>query len=230
LTNQQQPQRPLPGPSSNGIDRKYENEVIRKAIHLSSIAIPLFVFFTSRELSLAVFLPLTVIFAGLDIARYYHRPLGEMFYRTFGRILRKHERDSEKKTLNGATYLLIASTLCIIIFPKFIAVTSLIILIISDMTSALIGRRFGRHKFLGKSLEGSFGFFLSAAVVVALTPKLAYLPGEYVIGIVAGAVGAVAEALSIAVDDNLTIPLSVGTVMWCAYALFYPALDLYHIG
>jgi len=65
---------------------------------------------------------------------------------------------------------------------------------------------------------------------VFFTPKFAYLPGEYIIGIVAGAAGAVAEAFSGAVDDNLTIPLSVGAVMWGAYALLYPALDLYRFG
>jgi len=204
--------------------------VIRKAIHLTSIAIPLFVLFTPRTLSLAVLLPLTVTFASLDIARYYHRPLGEMFYRTFGRILRKHERDERKKALNGATYVLIAATVSVFLFPKLIAVTSLLILIISDMTSALVGRRFGKHRFRGKSLEGSVAFFLSAVVVVFFTPKFAYLPGEYIIGIVAGAAGAVAEAFSGAVDDNLTIPLSVGAVMWGAYALLYPALDLYRFG
>jgi dolichol kinase len=226
LINRQQPQRPSPGPSSSGADRKFENEVIRKTIHLTSIAIPLFFYFTPKAVSLAVFIPLTLIVLSLDIARYYHRPLGELFYRTFGRILRKHERDTEKKTLNGATYVLIASTLCVLIFPQLIAVTSLTILIISDMTSALVGRRFGKRRFFGKSLEGSLAFFLSAVLVVALTPKVAYLPGEYLIGIAGAAAGTFAEALSIVVDDNLTIPLSVGAIMWGAYALYYPSLDL----
>ena len=215
---------------SANIEGEYRIELIRKAIHFCSISIPIFYFFTPRPIALTILLPCTLAFIAVDLARYYNHQVENWFYNTFGWLLRKHESDRDKKTLNGATYVLIAATLTVLIFPKLIAVTAFVILIVSDMTSALIGRRFGKHRFLAKSLEGSSAFFISACVIIALVPKIEYQLGEYIIGIVAAAIGAVIEALPIYLDDNLTIPLSVGAAMWIGYALMLPLLDIYKFG
>jgi len=223
------PKRPEPEPSS-GIESSFRIELIRKAIHLCSLSIPIFYFFTPKDVALAVFIPLTIAFLVIDVARYYHRPIEEWFYKSFGWLLRRRESDRQKKRLNGATYVLISATLAIIIFPKFIAFTSFIVLIISDLTAALVGRRFGRHKFFEKTLEGSLGFFLSALLIIFLTPKIEYYFGEYLIGALAVAVGTIVEALPIDVDDNLSVPLSVGGAMWAAYSIVYPMLNIYKFG
>ena len=205
-------------------------ELIRKAIHLCSITIPVFYFFTPRQLALEVLIPLTLAFIAIDIARYYLGPVETWFYETFGWLLRSRERDSNRKRLNGATYVLISATLCVLIFPKLIAVTSFLILIISDLSAALIGKRFGRHRLFGKSLEGSLGFFASALIIIALLPKIEYAPAEYGIGVVAALAGAAVEALPIDVDDNISVPLTVGAALWAGYALFLPLLNVYKFG
>jgi dolichol kinase len=212
------------------IEYDYRFEVIRKTIHLFSLSIPVFYFVLPKHIALSILIPLTIAFLVVDLARYYNKAIEEWFYGTFGYILRKRESDKVKKTLNGATYVLISATLCVIIFPKLITVTAFSILIISDITAALIGRRFGRHRFIGKSLEGSLGFFVSAVIVIAATPKIEYLPAEYIIGIAAALVGTIAEAMPAEIDDNLTIPLSVGAALWILYAIFLPALNLYKFG
>ena len=70
-------------------------------------------------------------------------------------------------------------------------------------------------------------FFVSAAAVVFLAPKVQGLPLEYAIGIFAAAVGAVVEAASTTIDDNVSVPVAIGLVMWALYALLLPAVDLY---
>jgi dolichol kinase len=204
----------------------YRAEIVRKAIHLSSAALAILYFFTPRSITLGILGVLTAAVVSIDVARYYHRPLEDLFNATFGSLLRRHESDTRAKRLSGASYVLISATLCALIFPKLIAITGFLVLIIADATSALIGRRFGRHRFMGKSFEGSLAFFLSALVVVLLTPKIEYAGGEYLLGAVAAAAGALVEALPWPVDDNLTIPLSVGAVLWAGYSLFFPALNL----
>ncbi len=208
----------------------YRVELLRKAIHLSSISIPIFYFFTPRIVALSVLVPLTVIFMAIDVARHYNQSAEERFYRTFGRLLRSREADRAKKRLNGATYVLISATLCVFLFPKLIAIISFLILIISDMMSALIGRQFGKHRFLGKSLEGSMAFFISAVLIVVFTPKVSYLFGEYLIGGISAMTGAIVEALPWEIDDNLTVPLAVGGSMWALYALLYPYLPVDKFG
>ena len=212
------------------IESSYRVELSRKAIHLCSLSIPIIYFFTPRVLALEILIPMTMAFILVDVARHYHRPVQEWFYATFGWLLRHHESSSEKKRLNGATYVFISATICILIFPKLIAVTSFAILIISDMTAALVGRRFGKRRFLGKTLEGSFAFFLSAIAVILITPKIEYQFIEYVIGAAAASVGAAVEALPFDIDDNLSVPLSIGATMWLLYHFLSPMLDLHKFG
>jgi dolichol kinase len=205
----------------------YKAELARKGIHLSSLSIPIIYYFISRDLALALLLPITFAFLAVDLLRYYHKPTADLFYKVFRFMLRKHEQDENSKRLNGATHVLIAASLCVIIFPKLIVLTAFTILIISDSFAALIGRRFGKRKFLSKSVEGSLAFFVFGILVVAVTPKVDYSITEYCIGIFGAGVGTVAEALPWNVDDNLSIPLSIGVAMWALYFLFYPSVNLF---
>ena len=188
----------------------YRYEVARKSIHLFSLSIPIIYFFISRQFALCLLLPVTAAFLITDTARYYIPSVSRWFYKWFGWLLRRHETDHKKKRLNGATNVLLSASFCVILFPKIIVLNAFAILIISDTTSALIGRRFGRHRFIGKSLEGSLAFFISAVLVVLIAPKVDYLRMEYALGIIAALVGTVVEALPLKIDDNITIPLSVG--------------------
>jgi dolichol kinase len=145
----------------------------------------------------------------------------------FGFLLRKHEKDGRKKNLNGATYVFISALLGVIIFPKVLFLTAFPILIISDSTAALIGRKFGKHKLFAKSLEGTLAFFISASIVVLFTPKLNGSITEYFIGILAAAIGAIVENISFGyADDNLSIPIAVGFSMWLLYILLFPGIQL----
>jgi dolichol kinase len=204
----------------------YRYEIVRKGIHLFSLSIPVIYYFITRRLALCLLLPLTAGFIIIDMARYYVPVVSQWFYKWFGWLLRRHETDIKKKRLNGASNVLISALLCVLIFPKVIAINAFTILIISDTTAALLGRRFGRHRFLGKSLEGSLAFFISAVIVILIAPKVSGIPMEYAIGIIAGGIGTVVEALPIKIDDNISIPLTVGFSLWCLYLLLLPALDL----
>ena len=212
-------------PVGKNID--YRAELIRKTIHLCSLSIPVIYYFISRERALMLLLPITAVFLTVDLLRYFHEPTAKLFYSSFGWLLRSHEHDHEAKRLSGATHVLISATLCVLIFPKLITITAFAILIISDSAAALVGRRFGRRKFLNKSVEGSAAFFVTALVVIAATPKMLAEPGEYFIAVVAAACGTVVEVLSVGIDDNLSIPLSIGAVMWVLYDIFYPTLNLH---
>ncbi len=205
----------------------YRDEVVRKLIHLCSLSIPIIYYFISRSDAIIVLSIITAIAIFIDLSRYFSKSLGKIFYDFFGFLLREHELDHKKRNLNGATYVFISALLCVIIFPKILFITAFSILIISDTTAALIGRKFGKHKFLAKSFEGTFSFFISASIVVLFTPKIEGSAAEYFIGFFAAAVGAIVENISFGfADDNLSIPLSVGLTMWGLYLLFLPELQL----
>jgi dolichol kinase len=83
-------------------------------------------------------------------------------------MLRKHEMKKKKLLLTGASWVLISAVLTVLIFPKVIAVIAFIILIISDISAALVGRKWGRTKLGKKSLEGTLAFIVSGLLVVAV--------------------------------------------------------------
>lgn len=206
---------------------KYRDELVRKLIHLCSLSIPIIYYFISTHVAIVILGSLTIFAISLDLSRYYIPKFGKFFYKYFGFMLRKHEVDNLKKNLNGATYVLISALLCVIIFPKVLFVTAFTILIISDSAAALIGRKFGRHKLMAKSLEGTLTFFVSASIVILFTPKLTGSSTEFLIGVIAAAIGAIVENISFGwADDNLSIPLSVGFSMWGLYLLLMPGISL----
>lgn len=206
---------------------QYKDELFRKLIHLTSLSIPIVYYFITAETAALILGILAGVALVIDLGRYIHPEIGKIFYKYFGFLLREHELDHKKKNLNGATYVLISALISVLIFPKVIFISAFSILIISDSLAALIGRKFGKHKFLSKSLEGTLTFFVSACIVILFTPKVGGFFDEYLIGFIAAFVGAIVENISFKlVDDNLSIPLSVGFSMWGLYLALLPNLEL----
>jgi dolichol kinase len=213
-------QQPDAGPS-------YAVELARKGIHLCSLSIPIIYYFISKSTALSILIPLTSLLLVIDITRFMFQPVGKLFHFLFGWLLRPHESNEGARRLTGGTYVLMAAVLCIWVFPKVVAITAFAILIISDTSSALVGRRLGKRPFFRKSLEGALAFLASALIVVVLSPKIAYQPLEYLIGAIAAGVGMVVESIASSVDDNILVPLSVGIVMWLLYALLLPHVNVF---
>ena len=94
-----------------------------------------------------------------------------------------------------------------------LCVVAVSILGVGDPLAALVGRRFGRIKLLhGRSLEGTLTFFISGllvsfALLRLLHPALA-MGASIAICAMASLLGALAELLSLRIDDNLSVPLA----------------------
>ncbi len=205
----------------------YKNELFRKGIHLCSLSIPVIYYFVTRELALKILIPLAVLSTAIDLGRYYYKPLADIFYPLFGFLLRNHEKDSAKKNLSGATYVLLSAVLVVVLFPKIFVVTGFATLILGDMAAALIGRKFGKTRFLAKSLEGTTAFFVVGCIIVLLAPKLENHILEYLIGFFSISIGAIVENISSSwADDNLTVPVSICLSMWIFYSIFLPDMNL----
>jgi len=160
-----------------------------------------------------------IIFLLIDFMRLRLTSVKSVFIVLFGSMLRRKELSS----LTGASYLMLASTVCLLIFgigPEghvsgvFIAAISFLAL--GDTAAAIVGLSFGRVKIFRKTLEGTLAGLL---VCIGVAWVVSVLPGlDFPIGIgILGAVSAsVVEALPIEVNDNVVIPLLSGTVMMVA--------------
>jgi dolichol kinase len=181
-------------------------EIKRKMVHLATLVIPIGYSLTSDRAMLTFLIPFFLLYLTIDLLRHVHTRWASLFRKHFfGRVL----REKEGQTLMGSTYFIFASILTILLFPKPIAIVSLLILILSDTAAALIGRSFGRIPIFGKTLEGSLAFFASSLLIVWIYPGLDRLSGS-----IAALGASLVEALPIPLDDNLTIPLTAGAIMF----------------
>lgn len=211
-----------------GEEVDYKNELLRKAIHMCSLSIPIAYIYLPWHVMLMILVPATALVVTADMLRSVNPFFFRLYRRMFGSMLRRHEISLKKWTLNGASWVLISALFCVLVFPRIIAVTALAVLIISDTVAALVGRRFGTWRFNDKSLQGSAAFVLSAFCVIALTPKIAGLWSEYLIAAIAAVIGAVAEVFSFGIiDDNFAIPVAIGCTLWLLYLLVLPGIDIH---
>lgn len=181
-------------------------EITRKLVHLATLVIPIGYGLTSKGMVLTFLIPLSLCLLAVDLLRHYHPGLALLFQNLFfGRVL----REKEKHTLMGSTYFLLSSSLILILFPKTIAIVSLLILILSDACAALVGKGIGKISIFGKTLEGSLAFLSSALLIVWSYPHV-----DRFAGTLAAAGATLIEVLPIHVDDNLTIPFAAGTIMF----------------
>jgi dolichol kinase len=111
----------------------------------------------------------------------------------------------------GATYFIFSTILTILLFPKPIAIASILILIVSDTAAALVGKGIGKVRIFGKTLEGSLAFLVTSLVIVWIYPRLDRFSGS-----LAALGAALIEILPIRLNDNLSIPLVAGAIMFFA--------------
>ena len=99
--------------------------------------------------------------------------------------------------------------------PQY-AVIGILVMAWGDGMAAIIGQRFGKHKYqiggISKSWEGSLAMAISAFVVT--TSVLVFAQGNswqvWTIALVVALIATVAEAFSKVGVDNLTVPLASG--------------------
>ena len=195
----------------------YTDEIHRKLIHLFSLNISLGYIHLDKPTTFWIMFVITIITVSIDVLSKKSAWFRVIFFKIFGSILRRHEIKKSVFRLNGASWLAISATMTILIFPKLFAVVALSILIISDISSALIGRKFGRTPFFKKkTLEGSAAFFLSASLVVFIYQYIFNLSNYFLyFGIASAFVTTFSEAISkeVKLDDNLLVPITFCVMM-----------------
>ncbi|MEO8666854.1 MAG: diacylglycerol/polyprenol kinase family protein, partial [Ignavibacteria bacterium] len=197
-----------------------KNELLRKAIHLSSSVVPISYLYLSKDIEVFILCVISTLMIIVDLTRTRVPVMRDLYLRYLQPILRSHELEDNKPVFTGGTYLILAYLLCVIIFPKPISVTAMFIIIFSDSAAAIFGKVYGKHFIGNKTIEGSLAFFISAVIIIILTPKMTGLMMEYYIGIVSALLTTVFELLPLKIDDNLSIPLFFGAIYFIQMKLF----------
>ncbi len=194
-------------------------------IHYSSASISIGYLFIQKEIVLLVLGILLALMFIIELVKYKSNFIYDLYMKNFKHMLREHEYDKNRFRINGASWVIFAAIFCIILFPKLIAVTGLLMLSFADSTSALAGRMFGKKQYApNRSYVGTITFFVVGIIIMFLAPKYFGTIKEYIIVLIAVIVTTVADGLSLPIDDNFTIPVVCCAVLYLLYSLLYPGI------
>ena len=183
------------------------HEYQRKAIHLFNLIIPFSYWFIIPDQNKfkIIIITFTALFILADYFRTKSKLIKKLFILFFDKMLREHEL---KGQFTGATWVMISASVTILLFPKYIAIISLIFMSIGDTFAALIGRKFGKLKIYDKSFEGFLGGLIACLVAAYCYDPLPF----YISGF--GALAAMLfETLPLPLDDNFRIPIGSAIIM-----------------
>jgi phytol kinase len=214
--HEEQPQMTLPDPVSHvpsPVD-VLRHELARKAVHVSSAAVPAaYAAGYPRAWLLGALAALVVVAIAVEVTRLRHAATARLFTRLTGPMLRAHEH----ARWSGATWLLASFALAALLFPPAIAVAAMLAVSLGDASAAIVGRWAGVLRArrgastVGKTWVGSAACAtvtaLAALLVAGLTPGASAA---------AGLAAAAAERPDWPVDDNVRVALAAGiaAVLW----------------
>ena len=179
----------------------------RKATHLFSLVIPALYWYTvpSQKTASIIIISFTFLFILFDYLRFKSKTIKLFFSLFFDKMLKDHEL---KGKLTGASWVMISSSMVILLFSKEVAVISLVFLSIGDTVAGLFGRNYGKIRIGNKTLEGFIAGFFSCLII-----SLFYRPLQFSITASGAFFGMLFETLPLPFDDNLKIPIASAIAM-----------------
>lgn len=179
-------------------------------VHLSGLLFVIIAQFVGKEITIVYFSLIALFFflyslyirsQEMKLAKFLER-----FESKFRDFIFKFERKDVQNPFTGAMLFYIGFTLAFILFPLPVASAACAMLAVGDSLSTLVGKKFGRHMIGRKTLEGSMACFLGSFLVglFFVIPAIA----------LAGGVASSLTELFSKINDNLTIPLVSGFVMF----------------
>jgi len=177
---------------------------------LGMIIIPVWVYLVPSNWAVLGLIIATFATVVVDLLRLSDQRLKRFFLRLFRSLIRSHEEEH----LLGSTYFMLAALLSVLAFDRSIAVSALAFLVIGDTAAAIVGKKYGKPRYWGKSFEGSLGCFLCCLVIGA-----ALLEDVWVV-FAGAATATIVEALPVPMDDNMRVPIFSGLIMQLAVTFF----------
>lgn len=182
----------------------------RPLVHLSSILVPVLVEVTSKPLILVALCVVTVGYVAEELLRLRGRPVPLISRFT----LRMSRQDERSHFIAAPVFLAVGIILVLLLLPRNIAYASIVVAAIGDPVAAYVGGEHGRRRVGSKTWEG-----FAAGAFAAFLPTLILVPP--IVGAVGSITGMLLELIG-GIDDNLTIPIGSGAVMFLTSALFVP--------
>jgi dolichol kinase len=194
--------------------------LVRKSWHMAMGLTIAILYLAGMSTSMAIMILGSIL--GWDLimetARLRSPAFNEKIIKVWGPFMRACEVDR----MSGIVYYLAATILAIGIFPRPVAILSVLYLALGDPIASIFGILFGKGSIQlarGKSLVGTSAGILTCAIVTFIFLKMMGLPDSQiaVLSAVGGFAGGLAELMPFDIDDNFTIPVISGFALWLAF-------------
>jgi len=176
---------------------------------------------TPKVLCVLLLLSALSFFLTAEYARLRFPRVNSFAIKAMGPIMRKNEENK----MSGTPFYIGSVLLSVLIFPKAIAILSILFLAIGDPISSIFGITWG-HKGMrfsnGKSLIGTaagMGICCIITFFYLLWTNVGALPA-LCIALAGGLAGGGAEMIPLEIDDNFSIPVVSGLALWIAFVIF----------
>lgn len=197
---------------------KTDLHLARKAWHLVTGILIAYLYYAVLSKLVSVIILGSIL--GLDllveITRLRVPSLNEKILKYWGILMRSHETSR----FSGVPYYLASSCIVIALFPKPIAVLSILLLAFGDPMASLFGNLFGKLSLQfksGKTLIGTLAGILTCFFVSFIFLNNAMNLPKHVLfqlSLFGGLAGGISELLSFEIDDNFSVPIISGFVLW----------------
>lgn len=190
--------------------------LIRKAWHIATGLSGLAVYYNS-DYSLQSVANFLLILSLVAFAVEFLRLRNEKMNILLMSVMRPFMRESEKTSVSGLPFYALGVGLTLTLFPERVAILSVLFLIFADPIASVIGILYGKDKILpNKSLQGTLAAFTVCYVITMVYGMRFSNPNMNLLcfSLLAGVVGSFSELCSRYIDDNLSIPVISGTILY----------------
>jgi glycerol-3-phosphate acyltransferase PlsY len=194
-------------------DESFTGHKWRIVLRFGTIIFLFFYEFFSLAISLFSISLFALLFISLDFRR---------LIKEYGKVSNEEKplrvevlyREKEYKKFSSISVYIVAYFITLVIFPKAIAITAATFLIFGDTSSKFFGLAFGKHRILNKTLEGTLAY----VGVVLISGYLLYelLDISPIVIILGGLSAPITELLTLDMNDNFTVPIISGAIMFAA--------------
>ncbi len=195
------------------------NIVHRKLFHIGTILpFAILIFFIDDQIPRSFFIwigaALFIIFALFEYYRFKERKIQEMLMKNFSSLFKEKEKENITALIFGPVALIIL----VLFFSKFAVVSAVWVGCISDSVAAIVGTKYGTKKnHLGKTWEGTAGYFVSAFILLILLNILLSSPISWFFLLGVALLAALVERVTSILDDNLVVPVVVAIAIELLY-------------
>ncbi|RYZ71055.1 MAG: hypothetical protein EOP09_05200 [Proteobacteria bacterium] len=212
------------------VDLKLRNDLhlARKIWHcgMGMIMMASYFFWLTRAQAMMWLATAFLFNLGMELGRLKSPELNAHIMKTWGGIM----RSCEVNRVSGIPYYIGATLISVTIFPKPIAILSVVCLAVGDPIASLFGITLGDKSVRfsnGKSLIGTMAGVIACSLVIAASLLLFESYGMlrlnrdhfWMLSVIGGFAGGAAELTPMEIDDNFAIPVISGFVLWLVFIL-----------